>query len=186
MRILIDLDDTMEDLCGAWVNYLNKKHSLSVRRDDIDVWDIASRFPTLTEEEVFAPLYREDFWETVKPVDGAVKYIRRIIEDGHDVYIVTASHPETFGIKYRYIIKRYFPFINSKMVVSAYDKSIIRGDILIDDGPHNFENWRHVGILFDAPFNKSFDEKTAGIVRAKSWEEIYSYIRIFTDIINES
>lgn len=36
--ITIDVDDTIEDLLGAWVNYLNRKHNLSVKKKDITDW----------------------------------------------------------------------------------------------------------------------------------------------------
>lgn len=183
MRILIDMDGTIEDLCSAWIAELNKRHGTDVKFSDIDCWDITTKYPTITKEEVYDPLLSEEFWKTVKPIDGAVEYVKRIIDDGHDVYIVTASYPETIAYKYSHVICKYFPYIKPEQIVVTSNKSIINGDILIDDAPHNFKDWRHIGILVDAPYNKWFNESKDAIVRADSWKKIYIDVCLFADIL---
>ena len=43
LTVLIDADDTIENLCEEWVKYLNEKHGTSVLLTDIKEWDIAKR-----------------------------------------------------------------------------------------------------------------------------------------------
>ena len=178
------MDDTIENFCEALVYELNRRNGTNVAPEEIDCWDLTSKFPGLTEDEVFAPAFYEDFWETVKPIDGAVEGVKKLMDDGHEVYIVTASHPETIALKTRCVLKRYFPFVKTRQIVVTSNKSIIRGDILIDDAAQNFEGWPNLGIILDAPHNRSFDEAAHGIVRAKDWKEIYKDVCLFTDILN--
>lgn len=77
--LLIDVDDTIEDLLSAWLKSLNDKYGTNVCNDEITDWDVAKFFPTLTREQVFEPLHCDEFWETVKPKPDAVEYVKKII-----------------------------------------------------------------------------------------------------------
>lgn len=56
LTILVDMDDTIENLAEAWVDYLNARHQTSTSLSDITDWDISKAFPTLTKEQVYFPL----------------------------------------------------------------------------------------------------------------------------------
>jgi hypothetical protein len=47
-------------------------------------------------------------------------------------------------------------------------------DYLIDDGPHNFEEFKGTGLIFDMPYNKSMKEN-ASRIRVKSWEDVLNF-----------
>ena len=48
LTILVDFDQTLNNLNEAWVAYLNERHGTTVKTDDIKCWDITKAFPTLT------------------------------------------------------------------------------------------------------------------------------------------
>lgn len=174
MTILVDMDNVLENMGEAWVERINARYGTDVKYDNISDWDIAKFFPTLTREMVFSPLSESDFWENnVKPIDGAVETLKRLIGEGNDVYVVTASGFQTLYDKVTLCLFRWFPFLTVDNIVITQNKQIISGDVLIDDAPHNLIGGNYKGILFDAPHNRSFDEKSAGFVRARSWNEIY-------------
>lgn len=89
LTVLIDMDDTIEDLVGAWVKYLNTKYGTSVDPDDINDWNMRNFFPDITPQQLFGVLEDETLWRMVKPKPYAVEYVKKIIDDGHDVFIVT-------------------------------------------------------------------------------------------------
>lgn len=82
LNILVDMDDTLEELLVAWVAWLNKTYQTTVNAHDITDWRVSKFFPMLTEEEVFAPLSIEAFWKTVTPEPQAQYYLNKLIEDG--------------------------------------------------------------------------------------------------------
>lgn len=176
MIILVDMDDTIEDLMGAWLGFLREKHHLDVRKEDIREWDMHKAFPSLSTQEIYAPLFEEDMWKSVQPFQDAIEYLPRLIDDGHEVIIVTASNYDTVGMKMNYVLKRYFPFISCDNIIIASKKQMILGDVLIDDAPHNVIGGEYQGILFDAPHNRWFDAEAHGIRRAHDWSEVYSII----------
>lgn len=177
MIILVDMDDTIEELLPAWCRWLNKYYGTNVSPDNVTDWEVAKFFPELTIEQVFSPLIdNSSFWKTVKPKPGAVKYLKKLATEGNEIYIVTASHYKNIAPKYEYIIEKYFPFIHWNHFIITCNKQLINGDVLIDDGPHNLENGSYNKILFTAPHNKSYDTYKNNMYRADCWKDVYNIV----------
>lgn len=176
LRILVDMDDTIEHLLMAWINCLNMRHGKSVNWEDIREWSVPSVYPDLTREQVYAPLLEDDFWKTVKPMEGAAEVLKWAIEQGHEIYIVTASAYETIKSKMENVLFRYFPFITWSNVIITSNKQMVRGDILIDDAPHNLINGSYVKVLMTAPHNINYDASSNNMIRVHTWEEVKDYI----------
>lgn len=177
LTILVDMDDTLEDLCTPWVQYLNEKYGTAVTTDDIKDWHIAKVFPTLTRELVFEPLATDGFWERVKPLPKAYENICKLKYDGHRIFIVTASDSIiSVLMELEKVLFRYFSFFSCNDVIITTQKQLIRGDVLVDDAPHNLENGNYKRMLMNAPHNRFFDEKSIGAVRACDWDTVYRLI----------
>lgn len=176
LTILIDMDDTIENLIVCWIKTLNEKYGTTVKYSDVICWDMTEIFPTLTREQIFAPLFNENFWDNVQPIDGSIEFIQKLIDDGHDIYIVTNSHYDTIKPKMEKVLHKYFPFISWRNVIITSNKQMINGDILIDDAIHNLTGGEYIKFLMDAPHNHSFNAEENGITRVHSWKEIYDLI----------
>lgn len=178
LTILVDMDDSIENLSEAWVNYLNVRYGTSVKASEITDWDVSKAFPSLNSEDVYGVLREEGLWKTVKPLPGAVKYLKKLIDDGNQVYIVTASHPDTVSVKMNNVLFKYFPFIPYQNVIVASKKQLISGDILVDDALHNMGG-HYTGLFFTAPHNRAVtDDQLAAVnaVRVENWKEVYELI----------
>lgn len=176
MTIFVDMDDVLEDLLGAWVSYLNKKYGTSVNVNDIKEWDMKKYFPKLPREDVFEPLLRREFWDTTQPKDGAQIYLKKIIDDGHEVYIATATHYATIQDKMERVLFKYFPYLTWKNIIIISNKQLLRGDVLIDDAVHNLIGGSYRKLLFTAPHNLSYNAEDNGMTRVGNWEDVYRVI----------
>ena len=176
MVILVDMDDTIEHLLIPWLDWLNKEHGKNVRESDVVSWHMKDSYPDLSEEEIFAPLYGEDFWNTVTPIEGAAEALQRLIEQGHQVYIVTATPYQGLRAKMEKVLFRYFPFLSWNQVIITSNKQMIKADVMIDDGYHNLVGGDYIKILVDAPYNRRYDEKADGMIRVYNWSEIENVI----------
>lgn len=179
--VLIDFDDVLADLLGAWVKWINKSFGTTVEKENIKKWDIKAYFPDLTNVEIFSPLSQIDFWETVEPNCGAVEFISRLILDDIKFKIVTASHYSTIQPKIQGVLFKYFqcrgnPIITWDDIIVCSEKQLIKGNILIDDGIHNLVNGEYAKILFTAPHNENIDINESNVLRANNFKEVYSYI----------
>lgn len=175
--IAIDMDDTIENLLSAWIDWLNREHNLNASINDVKSWEMGVLYPQLSHEQIFAPLFNDSFWYTVAPKLDAVEYLERLIKEGQDVYIVTSSHYSTVKPKFEAIIERYFPSIDWKHIIITNNKQMIKCDIMIDDGPHNLENGQYIRVLFDAPHNKTYPAEEHKMKRVYNWEEAYNLIK---------
>ena len=175
MRILIDMDDTIELLLEAWVRKANALYGRDVKCEDVKEWDVTKAYPGLTHEEVYGVLKDPDFWYTVEPAPGAVKGVKKLMEE-HDVYIVTVTPYDEIAPKMENLIFRRFPYITWDRVIITGNKRLISADVMIDDGPHNLIGAACEKILVDAPYNREFDEKAYGMTRVRTWDEILDAI----------
>lgn len=158
-RILVDMDNVLENLGDVWVDELNKRHGFTMTHEDITEWDVAKFYPTLSRTQVFAPLHQESTWKRIEPLPGAQDAVARLQKDGHEVIVVTAAHPDTVKWKYDWLSK-HFPKIAFRDIVFCTKKQLIRGDFLIDDAPHNLFGGVYTPIMFAAPHNRQWKPKT--------------------------
>ena len=177
MTILVDMDDVLEQLVAGWVAYLNERFGTNKSTEDVRSWNVSLAFPELTHEQVYSAVSDDHLWDFVKPMPGAVETLKKLIDEGHEVYIVTATGYETLRAKMEKVLFRYFPFLSWKQVIITENKQMIRGDILIDDGPHNMTGETYKKILFSANHNRDFDEAAVGAERVENWDEVYLAIK---------
>ena len=176
MTILVDMDDTMEQLLEALVARANQRFGRHADVDEVTDWSIVCAFPGLEKRQILDLMHEEDFWEDVKPVPGAAEALKHFMDEGHEVYVVTATEFEHVYEKMRKVLFRYFPFLSPRQVIIACRKQMIRGDVLIDDGIHNLEGGAYRKILFTRPYNREYDAAANGMTRVHSWDEIVSII----------
>lgn len=176
LTILVDMDDTVEHLIEPWVQYLNEKHGTSVSVNDIRSWDIQKMFPDLSAEQVFEPMDHAEFWDLVKPMAGAHEALRGFLNAGHEVKIVTASGYKTIEAKMERVLFRHFPFLSWNDVIITSNKQMIKGDVLIDDAPHNLEGGDYFKILMTAPHNRDYCALYHNMHRVSNWEEVQALI----------
>lgn len=181
MTILVDMDDVLELLVSGWTAYLNEKHGINVDPNDVNDWDITLAFPMLTSEQIYAAEQDDHLWDYVEPMPGAPETLKRLIDEGHTLYVVTSSYYQTMKSKMDNVLFRYFPFLKWEQVIVTFNKQMIKGDVLIDDGPHNLIGGSYRKILFDRPHNRNFNESLYGIVRAKDWDDVYIHLQKILD-----
>lgn len=176
--ILVDIDDTLVNTVEVWVEWLNIKYNLNVQYKELKVWDMQAAFPSLTLDQIRKPLSNTHFWSLVKPKEGAVEYLKKLMDDGHKVLICSASHPTTILGKVYNCLLKYFTYLDTTQLIFAYDKQLINADFLIDDGIHNLVNAPYRGILITTPYNILINETDydKNMVRVNNFEEAYNFI----------
>lgn len=166
LTILFDADDVAEMLLNSWVKILNGRYGTTTSVEDVTDWDISVAFPTLTKQQIYSVLQGNELWANLTPMPGAQEYLGRLHDEGHELYMVTATDYRTCYAKIERILE-LFPFLDAEHIIIAHHKQMITGDVLIDDGPHNLIGGRFFRILFDRPHNRSFDEKDTGCIGRK-------------------
>ena len=170
----VDLDDVLWDLLGAWLQRYNTIVDGHVVPTDIKSWSIEQYILPNTKEILFYILEQKDFWETVQPMNGAAESLYRLMRDGYNVYIVTASSYKTLPAKLNHFFE-LFPFVHKDQVVVAKEKQLLDLDVMIDDNPENLCHASYDKLLFDRPSNQWV--KKDDIRRVYTWAEIYQFVK---------
>lgn len=171
MRIGIDIDCVCNNLVDEWLLRLNTKYNLNIKCEDITSYNIRPFFPTLTSEEIYEPLYDDNMWNSLIPIDESIKYMKQLKDDGHDIKLITATNVKSMPIKCNWILKHY-PFMDEKDIWMVFDKSWISADVLLDDCMENLYGKNYLGICYAQPWNKTYTG-----LRVNNWKDFYNIIK---------
>ena len=165
-RILIDMDGVIANWGKAYNESLDtfKEDAAGIpRHEDQQTFDL-NKDRTQREKTIIAAIMIEPgFYSRLEPIEGAQQALKAILKSGHDVRIVTSpwvSNSTCASDKLNWIVKHYGSHWGPRVIITS-DKTLVRGDFLIDDKPeikgfHDPE-WEH--ILFDQPYNQDVTDK---------------------------
>lgn len=167
-KLFLDMDDVMSDTGQAILDLYNHhfetKHSkVSLASNNLWEEEMASQYLTIRDQ-----LHKPGFFANLDVMDGAVEVVKEL-NNKYEVYIASAAmeFPNSLKEKHEWL-SQHFPFIHWKNMILCGDKSILKGDILIDDHLKNLAVFDGQTLLFDAMHN----QKTEGHQRVKSWAEV--------------
>ena len=107
MVIAIDMDNCLCNLQEVVVDLFNKRHQTYYTVEDFTDYDVAQILPK-NEAVLMKTMYGEDnLYSNIKPLPGAQKAIEKLINAGHQVYVVSDIIPKTYAEKVEWI-KFYF------------------------------------------------------------------------------
>lgn len=192
MNIGIDIDNTLTDIEEALYIEANK-YSKGLNRDFAEKEIIKYEgFTNLSKfyseifgwnEENINYFFRNQRLEVVdnaKPRKYSKKVVKKLKDDGNNIYIVTARTKKFDDIPYERA-KRWLDkndIVYDKLVVGAVDKASIcknlNIDIFIDDQLNNCINLSKSGIHTIRITNS--DKVYENIVNITNWNDIYKYI----------
>lgn len=160
MIILVDMDNTLADfdkaLLESWQTLypgeyyvpLDQRRSFHPHKD----------YPQHLQDQVEKICHSKGFIRNLPPMPGGIDAIKTMLTEDHDVRFCT-SHLFEYDYcvleKYQWI-ESYFGKEAVDRIIFTRDKTLIYGDLLIDDKPEiiglRTPTWEHV--LYDRPHNR--------------------------------
>ena len=181
MVIACDVDDVICNLQEVVIELFNNKFGSNYALEDFSEYDIMNILPTKDAIAMKDMYGMSGLYNKVKPISGAQEALEKLINLGHQVYLVTAAIPETYGEKVAFI-KRFFPYIDDGHIVAMKHKHMFRCDVMIDDNlqallakPYYYR------ICFNRPWNRSVNDWTYDIRRVNNWNEIVEVVNKIND-----
>lgn len=187
MVVGIDLDNIVVNTTETVLNYLAERGAPKLILKDIKDYWLEKSFPpeySLLVKEAFESKY---MWKQVRLIDGAYAYIKKLYEDGHEIWFVTSSLPENLDKKIKHLTRNldFFPegYI-WRHTINIHKKQMLKLDFLIDDcydnliGPRDYWSicykypWNYEDCDKDSRMNMDFE----GVIYVNNWEEIYRLI----------
>jgi 5'-nucleotidase len=166
MQIICDCDDTVINHISIWLGLYNKDYNDTLSKEQLTDWDIVKFVKPECGIHIYDYLSRAtELYSQCKPVPFAKKGVDYLKSQGHRVIFATINNFE--NAKYRWLLNHGFiNGINDFAVLG--DKSILRGDLIIEDNYHYVKSFHGAGILIDSPWNAKYEYQP----RVKGWREI--------------
>ena len=172
MRILVDMDGVLADWGSEWDKEVQerKAHFLPLTEDQRSF----NLFENRSEEEkevVRQIMNSPGFYSRLGAIPGAAEALNEMLSLRHDVRIVTApwlTNPTCASDKYDWAERHIGAGWGERTIITK-DKTLIRGDYLIDDKPEivgiEIPEWEH--IWFTQPYNRDLNHYR----RIDNWSE---------------
>jgi 5'-nucleotidase len=176
LRILVDMDNTILDLTGR-VEQLWRQKYIEEPPEKITQWRFDEDYEALypgAGSKVRDIYQGEGCIEGAKPIEGAIEALKKMVDEGHDVFICTAP----FGV-YTYCVHEKYKWLEknlgkdwTKRIILTPDKTFVAADVIIDDKPEitgcqSPPMWKH--ILFTRSYNVTIDKPR--ITNWKDWKQ---------------
>lgn len=153
MRVLIDLDGVVADWglgYDRWARWYLLHLYGGIPYRERTTWDLCLNLTPEGVEINKRIMELPGFYRNLQPIPGAVAAVQTLIRAGHDVWFVSTPHPHNptcASDKYAWV-EEHFGFEMKRKTILTDDKTMIRGDVLIDDRPLiegvDTPTWRHL------------------------------------------
>lgn len=182
MVLCIDIDDVICPLQETVIKLFNERFGSNYTLKNFTEYNIMNVLP-LQDGSVMKGMYGEPgLYNKIKPLPGAQEGLQKLINDGHQVYLVSAAVPKTYGEKVEFI-HRYFPFIDDGHIVCMKHKWMFKCDVMIED---NYETLTakpyYHRILMDKPWNQSAKDYVYDIHRCYNWDDILAAVNKISEL----
>jgi len=168
LKVAIDVDGVLADFVLGALPILSEVSGKDVIREDITEWNFCKAIGMPEIGEDFWPrLTEKGFCLSLEELTGAMQFMEGIKELAAqglvDYRFVTSPLKSGKGLSEHWCHERVqwlldHGFAEScDQVIFGHSKEWIDGDVLIDDGPHNFTRGRKANLLLNAAHNRAVD-----------------------------
>ena len=179
VKILIDMDGILVDLCTKWLEVYNEEYGDSLTQGDFTAWDW--RVDAKPGSDPHSIIKRPGFFDDLPPLPGAVDGFKELYRSHHDVIVASSpAGPDSARAKMEWCEK--YLGVGKEDVSLTYHKSWFAGscDVIVDDKPETLREWSHRGkdaYTIAYPFNAKAQDCCAFVAHdytdtQAAWEQI--------------
>ena len=160
MLILLDQDGVLADFEHAFLNAWRERYPdiPPVEYQNRTSFYILENYPAELRPLAEAIYTAPGFIRNLPPVPGSLEAVKELLALGMDIRICTSplsQFENCVAEKYLWVEKHLGRAATNRLILTK-DKTLIQGDLLIDDKPEIKgavrPRWKH--ILYDAPYNR--------------------------------
>jgi len=173
--VLVDMDGTIADFDQRALQLMKQRHgkAFDVEHSTLKSFPFAANFDASYKRPISSMLSEENFFRSFQPIDGAIQALKEMqAHESIEVFFCTApirANPFCASEKMEWIREHLGDDWVARIIITS-DKSLVRGDILIDDAPQAKGDslepvWEQV--WFRQPYNIGLSGKR----HLKRWSE---------------
>jgi 5'-nucleotidase len=174
--LLIDQDDTLADFGGELHQVVESVYGLKVPPlSGRDNFNLLETIPGMTNEIMQEIFHITNFYRNLAPLDGAIEALTEIRERGIEAFICTSpiyTNESCASDKISWVREHLGDWWGNRTIITK-DKTLIRGDYLIDDKQVikgiAKPVWEQV--VYDQPYNQHLSNHKR-INKWKNWKDV--------------
>lgn len=176
MILCVDVDNVLGNLQEVVTNLFNERYGTNYTLDDFTDYNIENVLPVKEAINMQKMYGDNNIYSYVKPISGAQESLQRLVNTGHQVYLVTDAIPQNYNDKINWL-HHFFPFIDNAHIIAMKHKWLLRADVMIEDNLTNLlARPYYERIVLDYPWNRNVTDYVYDIHRCTSWDEIIDAI----------
>jgi len=176
MIILVDMDNTLAEFDAGFLKTWRELYpnEIFVPLEDRKTFHPHKDYPEHLHQKIHDICHSKEFILNLEPAPGGIDAVHAMLAEGHDVRFCTSYLFEyEFCVVEKYAwIEKHFGLDFIERIIITRDKTLVTGDILIDDKPEISglikPSWEH--IIYDRPFNRQIEDRRR--LTWQNWEDV--------------
>jgi 5'(3')-deoxyribonucleotidase len=147
------MDDVIADAIERFIEWYERDFGIRYTQPDLQGTNFHRIVPEEHKNIVMAYPHHKDFFKDLPVIENSIEMVEKL-HNKHEVFIASAAQefPHSLAHKNEWLDK-YFPFIHWRRRIFCGDKSVLKGDVLIDDNDFNLSVFDGRRIMFSASHN---------------------------------
>jgi len=176
LKIAIDFDSVLFPTMEKVIELYNNNYNTNIEVSQITAYNLYDDFPTNVADELIELFTDKSVYDNLQPYKGAIRAVKTLVEQGHEVYVATASSTKNMEWKEQ-LLQKHFPFIPKNNVILIHNKALLNIDVLVDDNLEHLKATFAHRVCFNQPWNVDEDtDYVYSISRIHHWGEIINLI----------
>ena len=157
--IKIDIDSVIRDIHSEMLHVYNASlfKERQVNYEDLKDFDVSKVYPGLLDaEDFFFRVHAEKVFGEAKVCEKAVEGLSKLKKMGHRIILVSAQYKHNMALTINWLLRNEIPFDE---VCFVQDKSLVKGDFILDDNVENLYSCIPTGehlVCLSRPWNSKW------------------------------
>ena len=171
LRILIDMDDVMADTIARFTEWYERDYGIKISKETLHGKKFNEVVPAEHRQKVLMYPHEKGFFKDLPVIEDS-KEIIEALNNKYEVFVVSAAMEFKHSLydKFEWL-DEHFPFISWKRRVFCGNKTIAKGDVMIDDFDFNLSVFSGRPIVFTAPHNVHYTKYE----RMDKWRDAHKF-----------
>jgi 5'(3')-deoxyribonucleotidase len=152
MIIGIDFDDTLFPTLEKVLDIYNRRYNDTLSLSQITAYNFYDCLSATVADKLLELFVDKEVYNNLQPYKGAVRAVKTLIEQGHEVYVATATDVRNMEWKEE-LLQKYFPFIPKKNLIRIHNKTLLNVDVLVEDNLDTLKSTFADRVCFNQTWN---------------------------------